>query len=375
MLFGADDSIQALTNGRSTVSDVISSAELLRSVGSIATRVRELLLFWEYTDRCAAEATETSHKPSSNDKPGERTKLSTRKDTHSIVLSSKRESHQAVVIDSFRQLERLEEEIRQWTPDQEDREYKKWFEENSSQLGAPPRRLKELLKPGLNSELFVPKILEIVNTLADPRHYRAWASESESVESFLEFRDKNLLYFEDHIGRQSVFLLSECSTFQTMHAMIVSCHVTVSDVQGLDDHLQQYAKTLILARRYDITTTAGEILNASNWETTVRPQLNLQLRLDLGPPGTLLYVNGIHPRFSPKLFRSLFESYGTVERSQIMCDATRERSLGYGFVNMSIAEEAEMAKDGLHLFSIGNHTLRVQSLILDGHRLRWPESK
>ena len=49
----------------------------------------------------------------------------------------------------------------------------------------------------------------------------------------------------------------------------------------------------------------------------------------------------------------LFESYGIVDRAQLMTDRDTGRSRGFGFVEMPDATEAQAAIDGLHGTSLG----------------------
>ena len=55
----------------------------------------------------------------------------------------------------------------------------------------------------------------------------------------------------------------------------------------------------------------------------------------------------------------LFESYGEVERAQIITDHETGRSRGFGFVEMPDATEAKAAIDGLHGTSQGGRLLTV----------------
>ena len=55
----------------------------------------------------------------------------------------------------------------------------------------------------------------------------------------------------------------------------------------------------------------------------------------------------------------LFESYGEVERAQIVTDRETGRSRGFGFVEMPDATEAQAAIAGLHGTSQGGRLLTV----------------
>jgi len=58
----------------------------------------------------------------------------------------------------------------------------------------------------------------------------------------------------------------------------------------------------------------------------------------------------------------LFESYGIVDRAQIMTDRDTGRSRGFGFVEMPDATEAQAAIDGLHGTSLGGRMLTVNEV-------------
>jgi cold-inducible RNA-binding protein len=55
----------------------------------------------------------------------------------------------------------------------------------------------------------------------------------------------------------------------------------------------------------------------------------------------------------------LFESYGIVDRAQIMTDRDTGRSRGFGFVEMPDVTEAQAAIDGLNGTSLGGRSLTV----------------
>jgi RNA recognition motif-containing protein len=78
--------------------------------------------------------------------------------------------------------------------------------------------------------------------------------------------------------------------------------------------------------------------------------------------------------------RELFESYGMVDRAQIMTDRDTGRTRGFGFVEMPDTTEAQAAIDGLHGTSLGGRPLTVnearpreeRGLRDDGDRRRRP---
>jgi RNA recognition motif-containing protein len=57
--------------------------------------------------------------------------------------------------------------------------------------------------------------------------------------------------------------------------------------------------------------------------------------------------------------RKLFETYGQVDRISIMTDRDTGRSRGFGFVEMTNAEEGEKAIAGLNGSQVGGRTLNV----------------
>ena len=57
--------------------------------------------------------------------------------------------------------------------------------------------------------------------------------------------------------------------------------------------------------------------------------------------------------------RKLFEAYGQVDRISIMTDRDTGRSRGFGFVEMTNAEEGEKAIAGLNGSQVGGRTLNV----------------
>jgi RNA recognition motif-containing protein len=57
--------------------------------------------------------------------------------------------------------------------------------------------------------------------------------------------------------------------------------------------------------------------------------------------------------------RQLFDSYGAVERVQIVMDRDTGRSRGFGFVEMPNTTEARAAIEGLQGATLGGRTLTV----------------
>jgi len=76
--------------------------------------------------------------------------------------------------------------------------------------------------------------------------------------------------------------------------------------------------------------------------------------------GSNLFVTGIHPRLTESDISRLFEKYGDVENCSIMLDPHTKESRGFGFVNMTTAEQADAAKEGLQGEVIEGRTLSIE---------------
>ncbi|EPS34207.1 hypothetical protein POX_a00820 [Penicillium oxalicum] len=76
--------------------------------------------------------------------------------------------------------------------------------------------------------------------------------------------------------------------------------------------------------------------------------------------GSNLFVTGIHPRLTESDISRLFEKYGDVSSCSIMLDPHTKESRGFGFVNMSTAEQADAAKEGLQGEVIEGRTLSIE---------------
>jgi len=72
-----------------------------------------------------------------------------------------------------------------------------------------------------------------------------------------------------------------------------------------------------------------------------------------------IFVANISFATTEEELRELFESYGMVDRAQIMTDRDTGRSRGFGFVEMPDTTEAQAAIDGLHGTSLGGRPLTV----------------
>ena len=72
-----------------------------------------------------------------------------------------------------------------------------------------------------------------------------------------------------------------------------------------------------------------------------------------------IFVGNLALTTSEEELSQLFESYGIVERVQIITDRDTGRSRGFGFVEMPNATEAQAALDGLKGTSLGGRALTV----------------
>ena len=72
-----------------------------------------------------------------------------------------------------------------------------------------------------------------------------------------------------------------------------------------------------------------------------------------------IFVANISFTTTEEELSQLFESYGIVDRAQIMTDRDTGRSRGFGFVEMPDATEAQAAIDGLNGTSLGGRQLTV----------------
>jgi len=72
-----------------------------------------------------------------------------------------------------------------------------------------------------------------------------------------------------------------------------------------------------------------------------------------------LYVGNLSYETTGSDLQKLFEGFGTVESAQVISDRDTGRSKGFGFVEMSNAQEAQAAIDGLNGKEIGGRSLTV----------------
>ena len=72
-----------------------------------------------------------------------------------------------------------------------------------------------------------------------------------------------------------------------------------------------------------------------------------------------IFVGNLNFNTSEDELRQMFEAHGQVERVSIMTDRETGRSRGFGFVEMTNAEEAERAIAALNGMQLGGRTLNV----------------
>jgi RNA recognition motif-containing protein len=72
-----------------------------------------------------------------------------------------------------------------------------------------------------------------------------------------------------------------------------------------------------------------------------------------------IYVGNLDFAATDSSVRSLFERYGTVERVQLVTDRDTGRSRGFGFVEMSDANQADQAITGLNGAQVDGRSLVV----------------
>ncbi len=72
-----------------------------------------------------------------------------------------------------------------------------------------------------------------------------------------------------------------------------------------------------------------------------------------------IFVGNLDFNTSEEELRQMFEVYGQVDRVSIMTDRETGRSRGFGFVEMSSAEDGEKAIAALNGSQLGGRTLNV----------------
>lgn len=72
-----------------------------------------------------------------------------------------------------------------------------------------------------------------------------------------------------------------------------------------------------------------------------------------------IFVGNLSFNTSEEELRKLFEPYGTVDRVSILTDRETGRSRGFGFVEMTNAEEGDKAITGLNGSQFGGRAINV----------------
>ncbi len=75
--------------------------------------------------------------------------------------------------------------------------------------------------------------------------------------------------------------------------------------------------------------------------------------------GSKLYVGGLPYATTESQLNDLFGSHGTVTSTRVITDKLTGQSRGFGFVEMSTAEEAKAAIAALHGTQLDGRTLTV----------------
>lgn len=75
--------------------------------------------------------------------------------------------------------------------------------------------------------------------------------------------------------------------------------------------------------------------------------------------GRKLFVGGLPYSTSDRQLETLFSNYGTVESARVVTDRMNGRSRGFGFVEMSTAEEAQASISALNGSTYEGRTLTV----------------
>src|ERR1051325_834843 len=77
------------------------------------------------------------------------------------------------------------------------------------------------------------------------------------------------------------------------------------------------------------------------------------------PMGSKIYVGGLPFSTTEVQLNQLFTSHGTVESARVITDKFTGQSRGFGFVEMSTAEEAKKAIGALNATQLDGRTLTV----------------
>jgi len=75
--------------------------------------------------------------------------------------------------------------------------------------------------------------------------------------------------------------------------------------------------------------------------------------------GSKIYVGGLPYSATESQLQALFSQHGTVESTRVITDKFTGQSRGFGFVEMSTAQEAKNAIAALHEAQLDGRTLTV----------------
>jgi RNA recognition motif-containing protein len=75
--------------------------------------------------------------------------------------------------------------------------------------------------------------------------------------------------------------------------------------------------------------------------------------------GSKIYVGGLPYSATESQLQDLFSSHGTVESTRVITDKFTGQSRGFGFVEMSTAQEAKVAIAALNATQLDGRTLTV----------------
>jgi RNA recognition motif-containing protein len=75
--------------------------------------------------------------------------------------------------------------------------------------------------------------------------------------------------------------------------------------------------------------------------------------------GSKIYVGGLPYSATEAQLQDLFSSHGTVESTRVITDKFTGQSRGFGFVEMSTAQEAQAAIAALNATQLDGRTLTV----------------
>jgi RNA recognition motif-containing protein len=75
--------------------------------------------------------------------------------------------------------------------------------------------------------------------------------------------------------------------------------------------------------------------------------------------GSKIYVGGLPYSATESQLQSLFSPHGTVESTRVVTDKYTGQSRGFGFVEMSTAQEAKAAITALNATQLDGRTLTV----------------